>query len=164
MTRNQTGVHHVPHILTLRVASVFGPPGERPLSPWRLLDAGLALLALLYFLPLILVAALALWLAGGGPVILVQPREDAEGHRLISRFRVMRIMGSPAAAPANTPGSAPDSEAEGPAPLRNFIPGPTGVGLFLWRTRIDCLPMLFDVLAGRSGLINPHLPFAFADP
>lgn len=105
----------------------------------RLFDVVIAALALLLLSPLL--AAVALWvkLDSPGPVFFRQERVGRHGVPFrIHKFRTMR---SGAAGLAITVGDDPRI---------------TRCGAFLRHSRIDELPQLLDVLAGRMSLVGPR--------
>lgn len=118
---------------------------SRRASWLRLADRTLAATALIFFLPLLILAALALSLEGGGAPLQAERDAETPGNGTCHRFRIQR---------AAVPAAAPSSEA---APNLCL----TGVGALLWRTRLDDLPRLIDVLLGRAALLAPDRPRAF---
>lgn len=130
---------------------------------WRALDIFAAVVLLIYVAPLLLLAALAVWMEGGSPVIVRASRTAPDNA---FPFRTLRIFPPrPAAGESNRP------PAQSPGTLPGTLPGPspdqaarmTRVGRVLRRVQIDRLPGLLDVAAGRAGLFNPHLPGIFSD-
>ena len=105
----------------------------------RLLDLLLVLLAAPFWLPLLLLVALAVLCALGRPVFFTQERAGLGGRPFrIVKFRSMR----------NGPGS--DAER-----LTRF-------GRFLRASSLDEIPELLLVLAGRMSLVGPRpLPTAY---
>jgi sugar transferase (PEP-CTERM system associated) len=114
---------------------------------WRTLEkrvidvvASLALLAV--FLPVMILAAIAIAFEGGFPILYRQERVGRGGKPfVIWKFRSMRQ----------------DAEADGTA--RWAQPGDprvTRVGRFIRKTRIDELPQLFNVLKGDLSLVGPR--------
>ena len=101
-----------------------------------------AALALLLFLPLLLLIALAIRAEGPGGVLFRQARTGLGGRRFtILKFRTMR------------PAASSDPE------IRQACRGDprvTRVGRWLRRWNIDELPQLFNVLKGDMSLIGPR--------
>jgi lipopolysaccharide/colanic/teichoic acid biosynthesis glycosyltransferase len=96
---------------------------------------------LLFTLPLMLVAALAIKLDSRGPVLYWQERVGLHGRTFtLLKFRSMRT----------------DAEARGPVWAAQRDPRVTRVGGFLRLTRIDELPQLVCVLRGAMSLIGPR--------
>lgn len=127
--------------------------GRRPVLPawdriiWarrakRLLDVSLAATALLILAPLLAVAALAVLIGSGWPIIYTQERIGQAGRRFrIYKFRSMRC----------------DAEREtGPIWASDHDARCTRVGDWLRHTNIDELPQLFNVLRGDMSLVGPR--------
>jgi len=92
--------------------------------------------------PLLALAALAVRLESGGPVLFVQERLGlgCAPFRLV-KFRSMRT----------------DAEAaSGPVLAEADDPRVTPVGRWLRRTRVDELPQLWNVLRGEMSLVGPR--------
>jgi len=107
----------------------------------RWLDILGASIGLVFALPLMLRAAIAVKLSSRGPVLYSQERVGVLGTRfLIHKFRSMRI----------------DAEADGPKFASENDPRVTTVGRFLRKTRIDELPQLWNVLQGDMSLVGPR--------
>jgi lipopolysaccharide/colanic/teichoic acid biosynthesis glycosyltransferase len=105
----------------------------------RAFDAFAALLLLILFSPAIAVIAIALFAAGGGPVLFNQVR-PGRGQRpfVIHKFRTMRDARSASGE------LLPDDERL------------TGFGRFLRRWSLDELPQLWSVLRGDMSLVGPR--------
>ena len=107
----------------------------------RVFDLLGASLALLLLSPLMLAIALAIKLDSRGPVFFRQQRVGRHGALFgIHKFRSM----------------AADAPQRGPALTVGDDPRITRVGRWLRRTRLDELPQLLDVLAGRMSLVGPR--------
>lgn len=108
----------------------------------RLMDVGLACLALVLFAPIMLLAALAVYLDSGRPVLFAQERVGVGGSVFpILKFRSMRQ----------------DAEREvGAVWASANDPRKTRVGAILRRLSIDELPQLFNVLRGDMSLVGPR--------
>lgn len=115
----------------------------------RLLDLVVGTVMLLLVSPVMAIAALAIWKAGGGPVIFCQERVGQSGK--IFRMFKFRTMYQESAAYAYTPRSLND-------------PRVTPVGRFLRRASLDELPQLINVLQGEMSLVGPRpeMPFIVA--
>ena len=97
-----------------------------------LIERGLALFLLGAYLPLLLIAALAIKTTAGGVVLFQQRQYGADGKLIfVHRFRTLGDDNTPFA-----------------------------VGRFLRRTSFNKLPMLWDVVLGRLSLVGPR-PTAF---
>jgi Undecaprenyl-phosphate glucose phosphotransferase len=112
----------------------------------RVIDVVLASLALLFFLPIMALTALAIKLDSPGPVIFRQNRNGFNGRQfVIFKFRTMRV------------------QENGPAVLQATRDDPrvTSIGRLLRSASIDELPQLLNVLKGDMSLIGPR-PHALA--
>ncbi|MCE1162481.1 MAG: sugar transferase [Thiomonas sp.] len=107
----------------------------------RLFDIVLALLALLLFSPVMLAAALAVWLDSGRPVLFAQMRvgRGTRPFRLF-KFRSMVV----------------DAAQRGSHSTAQNDPRITRVGRFLRRSSVDELPQLLNVLRGDMSLVGPR--------
>ncbi len=120
-------------------------PWADPLSVQRQLkrtaDIALALPLLLATLPLMLLAALLIWLEDRGPVFYVQERSGLMGEPFqLYKLRTMR-------------------QADPDAPATWTVRGDariTRIGSVLRRVRLDELPQLLNVLRGDMSLIGPR--------
>jgi lipopolysaccharide/colanic/teichoic acid biosynthesis glycosyltransferase len=107
----------------------------------RLMDITLSLLALLLLSPLLLLAAMAVALESGLPVVFVQRRVGLGGREFgMYKFRSM----------------VKDAAAIGPYFTDTDDPRITRVGRVLRRTSIDELPQLLNVLKGDMSLVGPR--------
>ncbi len=113
----------------------------------RAFDLVVSLALLIFTLPIILIAALAVWLDDGAPALYRQERVGRDGRTFtLLKFRSMRV----------------DAEAHGaPQWARNADPRATRIGGLLRKFRIDELPQLLPVRAGdmRSVGPRPERPF-----
>jgi sugar transferase (PEP-CTERM system associated) len=107
----------------------------------RVLDIAVSLLILAFFLPVLLLAMLAVWLGDRHPVFYRQDRVTLGGRIFrITKLRSMRI----------------DAEASGAVWAAQKDNRITPVGEFLRRSRVDELPQLFNVLVGDMSLVGPR--------
>ena len=108
----------------------------------RCMDVSLACVALLLFLPIMLVAAAAVYIESGSPVIFAQDRIGLGGSIFsIFKFRSMKH----------------DAEREvGAVWATAKDPRKTRVGAFLRRFSIDEMPQLINVLRGDMSLVGPR--------
>jgi len=107
----------------------------------RLVDLVGAALLLALLSPVMLLAALAVWLSDGRPVLYVQERTGFGGRPYVVRkFRTMRR----------------DAEALGAAWATDRDPRVLPGGRLLRRTRVDELPQLWNVLRGDMSLVGPR--------
>jgi exopolysaccharide biosynthesis polyprenyl glycosylphosphotransferase len=100
--------------------------------------------ALLLFLasPIMLIAAAAIFLESGRPIVFRQERVGLGGRPfMLLKFRSMRT----------------DAEKDGvPRWAASGDPRVTRVGRFIRRTRIDELPQIFNVLKGEMSFVGPR--------
>lgn len=116
------------------------------LTAKRVLDIAGSVMALVFLLPLIIAAAIAVRLDSVGPVFFRQTREGLNGSAFQAfKFRTMRLDAGDASGIVHTVRG--DSRV-------------TRVGRFLRRTSIDELPQLLNVLRGEMSLVGPrpHVP------
>jgi sugar transferase (PEP-CTERM system associated) len=107
----------------------------------RLLDIAAALMILLLTFPFLGLAALAVKLQDGGPVLYRQNRVTLGGRVFpIMKLRTMLV----------------DAEKAGATWAQAGDPRVTAIGRFLRRTRLDELPQLFNVLRGDMSLVGPR--------
>jgi sugar transferase (PEP-CTERM system associated) len=107
----------------------------------RLFDLAAAIACLVLTLPVLVLAALAIRLEDGGPVLYRQWRVGAGGRPFqLYKFRSMRV----------------DAERDTPRFAEERDPRCTRVGRFLRRTRIDELPQLFNILRGDMSFVGPR--------
>ncbi|HXW77690.1 MAG TPA: sugar transferase, partial [Candidatus Eremiobacteraceae bacterium] len=108
----------------------------------RILDLALVVPALLFFLPIMGIVALAVLIESGSPVLFRQERVTRGGKTFnILKFRSMRV----------------DAEAEtGPVWSRVGDNRVTKLGAFLRRTSMDELPQLFNVFRGDMSIVGPR--------
>lgn len=116
---------------------------QRPLQDAikRSLDVLLAAIGLFLVAPILLVAAAAIKLEDGGPVLFRQTRVGRNSqHFLILKLRTMRV----------------DAERDGPQWATPNDSRVTRVGRILRRTRIDELPQLIHILKGEMSFVGPR--------
>jgi sugar transferase (PEP-CTERM system associated) len=107
----------------------------------RLTDVAVAATLLVLLAPAMALAALAVLLSDGSPVLYVQERTGQGGRPYrIRKFRTMRR----------------DAEQLGAAWATDGDPRVLPVGRFLRRSRIDELPQLWNVLRGDMSLVGPR--------
>ncbi len=107
----------------------------------RVFDCWIAATALLAFLPVMAVVALALVFEGAGPILYRQIRVGRNGrHFEIFKFRTMRV----------------DAEAAGAQLAVRNDSRVTKLGRFLRRTSLDELPQLLNVIRGDMSIVGPR--------
>ncbi|MFH1010701.1 MAG: sugar transferase [bacterium] len=116
------------------------PLGERALK--RISDILISLIFLIVSFPIWLVLFLLIPLGSPGPIFYVQRRVGRKGKEFsLLKFRSMRR----------------DAEAiSGPVMAKLKDPRITRIGRFIRATRLDELPQLLNVLAGRMSLVGPR--------
>ncbi len=107
----------------------------------RLADIVLSVALLVTTLPLVILAALAVLVSSGRPVLFTQERIGLGGRR----FRCFKLRTM-----------ARDAEAAGPAWSPENDPRITRVGRILRRFRLDELPQLINVLRGDLAFVGPR--------
>lgn len=132
-----TQLHDVPVMLVYRLAFSLEARAIK-----RLVDLIGATLLLIVFLPVFLLAPLAIWLEDRGPVFYRQVRVGRDGQPFeLLKFRSM----------------VPDAERlTGPVWAGADDPRVTRVGKFLRATRLDELPQILNVLKGEMSLVGPR--------
>ena len=108
----------------------------------RAFDIALSILLLLLALPVMLLAAVAIFCESGGPIFFLQERVGRGGRPFLCvKFRSMGI----------------DAEGDGIARWASVNDSRvTRVGRLLRKSRIDELPQLFNVLSGEMSLVGPR--------
>jgi lipopolysaccharide/colanic/teichoic acid biosynthesis glycosyltransferase len=134
----------------------------------RVMDIAGSLLALLFFLPLLLVIAIAVKLTSRGPVLFCQQRIGQYGRKFrFLKFRSMCVNNDPAIHRefvmrfiANQNGCSQASQGQSPYKLV-ADPRVTPIGRFLRRTSLDELPQFLNVLIGDMSLVGPRPPLPY---
>jgi Undecaprenyl-phosphate glucose phosphotransferase len=122
------------------------PLGRIDRAMKRALDVGLAMSAIIFLSPLMLLAAIAIRLESGSPVFFSQDRRGFGGVPFkIMKFRTMTVS-------ENGP-NIPQAKRGDPRITR--------FGRILRRTSMDELPQLFNVLKGEMSIVGPR-PHAMA--
>ena len=130
------------------------PTGEWQLAIKRLLDvaiAGLSLLVLLPFLPLVVLLIKA---TSPGPILFRQIRCGLNGRR----FTLYKFRSMVADAEAKQAEVGHLNELNGPVFKAANDPRLTTIGRWLRKTSIDELPQLVNVLKGEMSLVGPRPP------
>jgi undecaprenyl-phosphate galactose phosphotransferase/putative colanic acid biosynthesis UDP-glucose lipid carrier transferase len=112
----------------------------------RVMDVSVAMVALIIFLPVMALTAIAIKLDGPGPVIFRQNRKGFNGRQFVMfKFRTMNV------------------QENGPVvgQVTRDDPRVTAIGRLLRSASIDELPQLVNVLKGDMSLIGPR-PHALA--
>lgn len=104
-------------------------------------DYVVAIVALLVTWPFMLVAAIAIWIEGSGPIFFCQPRVGFNSKPfMMYKFRTMTV----------------DTTDDGSQGTKRDNQRITWVGRFLRRTSIDELPQLVNVLRGEMSIVGPR--------
>lgn len=119
------------------VQSVLRPVGK------RIFDILISTLIFLVSWPVMVIAALAIWVDSGfkGPILYKQIRVGARDKKFhILKFRSM----------------VPNAEGDGVQWAKENDPRVTRVGVWIRKTRIDELPQLFNVFVGNMSFVGPR--------
>jgi lipopolysaccharide/colanic/teichoic acid biosynthesis glycosyltransferase len=122
----------------------------------RGMNVSLAALALLFFLPLMLLVTLAIWCQDRGPVLFAHRRVGRDGRKFCClKFRSMAIDAEERLHEVLAADPKARAEWEKDHKLRND-PRVTGLGLFLRKSSLDELPQLINVIRGEMDLVGPR--------
>jgi exopolysaccharide biosynthesis polyprenyl glycosylphosphotransferase len=124
----------------------------------RLIDIAFALVALTFASPLLLLAALAIWVTSGRPVLFIQDRYGYNGRI----FRLYKFRTMTQGADKQQDALRAQNERDGAAFKMKNDPRVTPLGHWLRKTSIDELPQLFNVLKGEMSMVGPR-PLPLAD-
>jgi exopolysaccharide production protein ExoY len=120
------------------------------------LHAALALLMLLFFLPVMALVAAAVALQDGGPAVFAHKRIGRHGKPFFCyKFRSMRVDADARLAELLASDAAAREEWARDHKLRRD-PRVTPLGEFLRRSSLDELPQFFNVLRGEMSLVGPR--------
>jgi lipopolysaccharide/colanic/teichoic acid biosynthesis glycosyltransferase len=129
---------------------------ENGLDAWQVFDVLAALGALAFFLPLMLLAALAVKLQDGGPILFGQERIGKDGRSFrCFKFRTMVVDSERRLQALLATDATALREWQQDHKLRRD-PRVTLLGRFLRVSSIDELPQLLNVLRGEMSLIGPR--------
>jgi lipopolysaccharide/colanic/teichoic acid biosynthesis glycosyltransferase len=131
-----------------------------PAAPVGLLGAGvhvaLALIALVFFLPLMVLVAAAVWLQDGGPILFSHRRVGRGGRPFYClKFRTMAVDAEARLRQLLTNDPAARAEWDRDHKLRND-PRVTPLGRFLRQSSLDELPQLINVVRRDMDLVGPR--------
>ena len=122
----------------------------------RSLDVSVALLALIFLLPLLLIVALIVFVDDPGPVMFRQRRIGRRGEMFVClKFRSMRVDAESALDQLLRRDEGARAEWEATRKLKRD-PRITRTGDFLRKTSLDELPQLLNVLRGEMSLVGPR--------
>lgn len=135
-------------------ASDAGTNGDTALG--RVFDMAVAMVAILVFMPLLLIVVLAIKLSTPGPVLFVQPRVGRDG-RLFPCLKFRSMVVNSQEVLERVLAECPKARAEWDADqkLRND-PRITPIGALLRKSSLDELPQLFNILAGQMSVVGPR--------
>jgi lipopolysaccharide/colanic/teichoic acid biosynthesis glycosyltransferase len=139
------------------------PGSSVTLAIYRCLDLAIAALALIVFLPVLLLAIVAIRMEGGGPAIFRQPRLGRHKRLFtVHKFRTMRREADPEIHRAyvedlihGSEETHPDGEGRNLYKLVDDV-RVTRVGRMLRKSSLDELPQLYDVLRGHMSIVGPR--------
>jgi len=122
----------------------------------RAFDVVLALGALVFFAPVMLIVAVAIWLQDGGPAFFVQTRmgRGAEPFSCL-KFRTMVVDAEERLAALLASDPVARTEWARDQKLRRD-PRITALGAFLRKSSLDELPQLFNILRGEMSVVGPR--------
>jgi exopolysaccharide biosynthesis polyprenyl glycosylphosphotransferase len=127
-------------------------PDDERLVLKRAIDVMGAIVGLVTFMPLMLLAALAVKLSSPGPVVFSQERYGLNKRRFkMYKFRTMVVDADRLQAQLES-----QNEAQGPVFKIKNDPRLTTVGRILRKTSIDELPQFINVLRGDMSLVGPR--------
>ena len=136
----------------------WGDRGEAPQAygVLRALDLVVAAGALIFFAPLMVVVAFAVWLQDGGPVFYSQRRLGQAGRSFrCLKFRTMMVDADGALEELLK--NDPDARREWTADRKlRQDPRITRLGEFLRKSSLDELPQLINVLRGEMSVVGPR--------
>jgi lipopolysaccharide/colanic/teichoic acid biosynthesis glycosyltransferase len=122
----------------------------------RLLDVVIAVAALVFFLPVMIMIALAILATGGGPVFFVQSRVGRNGIEFrCFKFRTMSNDAEAILAAVLNSDAVAYAEWSRFHKLRDD-PRVGRLGAILRKTSLDELPQLFNVLRGDMSIVGPR--------
>jgi exopolysaccharide biosynthesis polyprenyl glycosylphosphotransferase len=134
----------------------------------RFLDVAGSALALVAFLPLFVVIAVAIKVTSKGPILFRQKRVGQYGHPFqILKFRSMSSDNNHAIHQEFVKGLITGGLETNHSGQRKSVykitndPRVTAVGRFIRRTSLDELPQFFNVLKGEMSLVGPRPPIPY---
>ena len=132
-------------------------PGRGYLISKRIFDLTASLLMLPFIIPVIALAALALWLENPGPVFFTQLRTGRGGRR----FRMYKLRSMVTNAEELKQQLRHLNELTWPDFKITNDPRVTRVGRILRKSSVDELPQIFNVIRGDMSLVGPR-PTSFS--
>jgi lipopolysaccharide/colanic/teichoic acid biosynthesis glycosyltransferase len=131
---------------TRRVQPLLGRP----------FDVTVALVAILVFLPLLILMALAIKVSAPGPVLFVQQRVGRDGRLFpCLKFRTMVVNAQDAL--HELLATCPEAQAEWDRDQKlRRDPRITQIGTILRKSSLDELPQLFNIVMGHMSIVGPR--------
>lgn len=138
------------------IASLRNEPKSHDPDSAQWLDRILALMIIIFLLPLLIVTALAIVVTSRGPVLFRQQRLGRGGKAFVCyKFRTMEVDAERRLKVLLQNDAQARLEWDRDQKLRND-PRITSIGEFLRKSSIDELPQLFNVLRGNMRLVGPR--------
>ena len=129
---------------------------RRVVDPSRMLDMIVALIALFFFLPLMLIIAALIYLTDRGPIFFAHRRIGKSGrHFHCLKFRSMAVDAEVLLSDLLATDPAARAEWARDQKLKHD-PRVTQVGAFLRKSSLDELPQILNVLRGDMALVGPR--------
>jgi exopolysaccharide biosynthesis polyprenyl glycosylphosphotransferase len=149
------GTRYVEMVSGIPVMSiVHGPDRQVALAVKRVIDVFAAIIGLILWSPVMIIAAIAIALDSGRPILFRQERVGLHGRR----FRLVKFRTMVEGAEDQLSELRQHNEINGPTFKLTNDPRITRVGRWLRRTSIDELPQLWNVLKGEMSLVGPRPP------
>lgn len=159
MTGRRSGLRFQPPGFGGAKAMARGPSRAAALAVKRSVDVLGAAVGLVVLSPVFGLAALAVLLDDGRPILFTQPRAGLNGKP----FRIYKFRTMTRGADAERAGLRDRNEVSGNGAFKLADdPRVTRIGRLLRRTSIDELPQLWNVLKGEMSLVGPR-PHPFDD-
>ncbi len=122
----------------------------------RALDVAIALAALLFFMPFLILIAAIVFFSDFGPVVFAQTRIGRDGRPFrCYKFRSMAVNAQALLEKLLFTDPVARAEWQADHKLRND-PRITPIGNFLRKSSVDELPQLFNVLKGDMSIVGPR--------
>lgn len=118
----------------------------------RIMDIVIASAALLVSLPVIFIAALAIWITDRGPILFCQNRVGRDGEE----FKMLKLRSMVINAEDQLHKLAHENVRQGPLFKLKTDPRVTWIGKVIRATSIDELPQLWNVIRGDMSLVGPR--------
>lgn len=149
-----------PHDSFIAVVHPSRPAGNadwrKPFLLGRTFDIAVSFIAILIFLPFLILTALAIRLSGPGPMLFVQQRVGRDGKLFpCLKFRTMVVNSQDILSDLLASSPAARVEWDRDQKLRND-PRITPIGALLRKSSLDELPQLFNILAGHMSIVGPR--------